>query len=317
MLITQDAAEAEEAAQDAFVKAWRALRRFRRRRAAAAVAADDRRQRGAQPAPLGRRAGRALALRAAEPDASRTAPPRRRCSRPSRARALLGALSRPARRRPARARLPLPAGALRGRDRGRARRPAGHREVAHVARARAPARGGDSRERPRTALRELDVEWPATPDLAAAVSARLGARAARRRRGRAGALRLAYVAAALALLFGGTMAVSPDARSTVLRWLGHQERRDQAREPTAPAAGRAHARPRATLDQLRAARGAGRCCPAASATRTRSTRLRCRTARSAASLVYADGADPRADVPRQRHAVHREDDRHRRATSSA
>ena len=29
MLITQDAAEAEEAAQDGFVKAWRALRRFR------------------------------------------------------------------------------------------------------------------------------------------------------------------------------------------------------------------------------------------------------------------------------------------------
>jgi RNA polymerase sigma factor (sigma-70 family) len=29
MLITQDAAEAEEAAQDAFVKAWRALKRFR------------------------------------------------------------------------------------------------------------------------------------------------------------------------------------------------------------------------------------------------------------------------------------------------
>ena len=29
MLITQDAAEAEEAAQDAFVKAWRALGRFR------------------------------------------------------------------------------------------------------------------------------------------------------------------------------------------------------------------------------------------------------------------------------------------------
>src|SRR4051794_7390252 len=29
MLITQDAAEAEEAAQDGFVKAWRSLRRFR------------------------------------------------------------------------------------------------------------------------------------------------------------------------------------------------------------------------------------------------------------------------------------------------
>ena len=32
--------------------------------------------------------------------------------------------------------------------------------------------------------------------------------------------RLAYVAAALVLLAGGTMAVSPEARSTVLRWLG-------------------------------------------------------------------------------------------------
>ena len=65
MLITQDAAEAEEAAQDAFVKAWRALARFRDRRAAAAVAADDRRQRGAQPAPLGRAPDRAGAARAA------------------------------------------------------------------------------------------------------------------------------------------------------------------------------------------------------------------------------------------------------------
>ena len=77
MLITQDAAEAEEAAQDAFVKAWRALGRFRRGRAAAAVAADDRRQRGAQPAPLGRAADRAGAARRRARTA-RTARPRRR-----------------------------------------------------------------------------------------------------------------------------------------------------------------------------------------------------------------------------------------------
>ena len=54
MLITRNAADAEDAAQEAFVKAHRALHRFRRRRAVAAVAAGDRRQRGAQPAALGR-----------------------------------------------------------------------------------------------------------------------------------------------------------------------------------------------------------------------------------------------------------------------
>jgi RNA polymerase sigma-70 factor (ECF subfamily) len=72
MLITQNAAEAEEAAQDAFVKAWRALKRFRAgeplRPWLLTIVANEARNRR-------RSAGRrgALALRAAEPAAERTA----------------------------------------------------------------------------------------------------------------------------------------------------------------------------------------------------------------------------------------------------
>src|SRR3954463_1403849 len=65
------------------------------------------------------------------------------------------------------------------------------------------------------ALRELDVDWPETPDIAAAVGAR-PARAPRRRWWRT---RFAYLGAALVLLAGGTLAV-PEARSTVFEWLG-------------------------------------------------------------------------------------------------
>jgi RNA polymerase sigma-70 factor (ECF subfamily) len=67
MLITQDAAEAEEAAQDAFVKAWRALGRFRPgeslRPWLLTIVANEARNRR-------RSAGRrtALALRSAAPD---------------------------------------------------------------------------------------------------------------------------------------------------------------------------------------------------------------------------------------------------------
>jgi RNA polymerase sigma factor (sigma-70 family) len=66
MLITQDAAEAEEAAQDAFVKAWKALKRFRKgeplRPWLLTIVANEARNRR-------RSAGRrgALALRAAGP----------------------------------------------------------------------------------------------------------------------------------------------------------------------------------------------------------------------------------------------------------
>lgn len=92
-----------------------------------------------------------------------------------------------------------------------------------------------------TALRELAVEWPRTPDLAAAVTARIAAqtpgaattgggaterdgappsRPLRRPAARGRRARLAYLAAALVLLGGGTLAVSPAARSSVLEWLG-------------------------------------------------------------------------------------------------
>jgi hypothetical protein len=64
------------------------------------------------------------------------------------------------------------------------------------------------------ALRDLDVEWPQTPDIATAVRGRLQPRRTPWRR------RLAYTFAALALLFGGTLAASPSARTDVLRWLG-------------------------------------------------------------------------------------------------
>jgi hypothetical protein len=63
------------------------------------------------------------------------------------------------------------------------------------------------------ALLELNVEWPETPDIAAAVRPRLAAR----RRWR---VRLAALAAAILVAAGGTLAVSPAARSTVERWLG-------------------------------------------------------------------------------------------------
>ena len=121
------------------------------------------------------------------------------------------------------------------------------------------------------ALRELDVEWPATPDIAAAVRTRIAAEPAPRRRRRAWPARgwrmqLAYVAAALVILFAGTMAVSPDARSTVLRWLGISSveiRREPARPlPTGLSLGE-----RTTLDELRA-RACPCCCHPRSATPT-------------------------------------------------
>jgi hypothetical protein len=88
------------------------------------------------------------------------------------------------------------------------------------------------------ALRELDVDWPATPDLATAVMARIAteAGAPARRRLRLPSpdgwrARLAYFAAALAIAAGGTLAVSPAARSTVLEWLGLKSVRIERTEP--------------------------------------------------------------------------------------
>jgi RNA polymerase sigma-70 factor (ECF subfamily) len=92
MLITQDAAEAEEAAQDAFVKAWKALKRFRAgeplRPWLLTIVANEARNRR-------RSAGRrgALALRAAEPAGEDRSAEAQVIAAESR-QALLGALAR-------------------------------------------------------------------------------------------------------------------------------------------------------------------------------------------------------------------------------
>jgi len=91
------------------------------------------------------------------------------------------------------------------------------------------------------ALLDLDVEWPATPDIAAAVRVRIAAEPAPRRRAArrlpslaAGwRVRLAYVVAAVLLLGGGTLAASPEARSAVLEWLGLKSVEIRREPPTA------------------------------------------------------------------------------------
>jgi hypothetical protein len=84
-------------------------------------------------------------------------------------------------------------------------------------------------------LTALSVEWPATPDLAGAVAARLAEQPApARRRLPAWRPALAYALAAVAAAFALTMAVSPDARSSVLEWLGLKSVTIERREPSAP-----------------------------------------------------------------------------------
>ena len=282
------------------MKAWRALRPLPRRRAAAAVAADDRRQRGAQPAPLGRpAAARWRCARRAR--RATTARPRRRCSRPSRARALLGALAR-----------------LRDDDRlvlgcryllelseaetaAALGVQAGHREVAHLARARAPARGGDAvtdlEQRAARARRRLAGDArPRRPRCMRADrrAPRAAARGERRARGR---LRAATVRSRWCVALGGTLAVSPDARSTVLRWLGLKSVEIEREPPQPPPIG-AGARTSATRD--RGCRAPATRVPVPALGEPDAvyvTTLPDGTRRG--SLVYADGADPRADRSRR------------------
>ena len=112
MLITRNAADAEDAAQEAFVKAWRALPRFREgqplRPWLLTIVANEARNRRRS---AGRPRGAVAARRRRGASDRRRRPPRpRRRSSPARSREdLLAGLARAARRRPARARLPLPA----------------------------------------------------------------------------------------------------------------------------------------------------------------------------------------------------------------
>jgi hypothetical protein len=83
-------------------------------------------------------------------------------------------------------------------------------------------------------LQELRVEWPETPDIAAAVAGRLAAPPARRRLIRWPAWQVAV--ATVAALIAVVMAVPP-ARSAVLEWLGFESVRIERREPEPPPAG--------------------------------------------------------------------------------
>ena len=82
------------------------------------------------------------------------------------------------------------------------------------------------------ALAALEVEWPATPDLAAAVETHLvaPARPVRARRARP-RLQLAWIAAAVAVLVAAGLAASPAARSALLDLLGLRGARVERREP--------------------------------------------------------------------------------------
>src|SRR5215217_2182348 len=178
------------------------------RRTVSPMAADDRRARGREPPALGdaprgvdraRGAGRAVGpAGGAGADGARRAAAR--TDRRAADRARPPGAARPRGRGAAPCARPV-----RARDRRRARLPAGHREVAAVARAGAPAR------RPRGAAMTLErelaaladhVDWPATPDFAGRLELE-PRRASRRRRG----LALVLVAA-----LAGAAAV-PDVRA--------------------------------------------------------------------------------------------------------
>lgn len=92
------------------------------------------------------------------------------------------------------------------------------------------------------ALRELEVGWPETPDIAGAVLTRLQQEAApARRRPRFALPRpvLAYGAALLLVACAVGLAASPSARSAILEFLGLGSARIERREPTATPAPRA------------------------------------------------------------------------------
>ena len=138
------------------------------------------------------------------------------------------------------------------------------------------------------ALRELEIDWPATPDIAAAVRTRLDEPKRRLEWLPTGwRMQLAYVVALILILFGGTMAVSPDARSTVLRWLGISSV-EIRKEPPRPLPTGLNLGQPATLAELRASE-APVLIPAALGDPDASYLTRLPDGTEAASLLYADG----------------------------
>ena len=187
-LVARQAGEAEDAVQEAFVKAYYALPRFRARRAVSPVAPADRGERG--DATAGVRWGVArpwsFAPRAATPGGAAPSPEAAVLARGD-AEALVRALGPTPGTRPDRDRVPVPLRSLRGRDGRRPRRPTGHREVPAVSRARATSigargiRGGvemsqrlpgmdDAALGQAVAAIADRIAWPAEPNVAAAVA---------------------------------------------------------------------------------------------------------------------------------------------------
>ena len=264
-VIAGSAADAEEAVQDAFVKAYRALGRFREgapfRPWLLAIVANEARNRRRSAA---RRARFELHLAEERPSADAAPSPRRRSSPASSARAARRARDAGGGAAAGR-RLPLPPRAVRARDRGGARLPARDGQVAALARARAA--GGGAVSELETRLAELRVEWPPEPDVAARVRARLEAEPRGAAPGAACGPRGGCPRAARAR--GGGVAAVPSARSAVLRWLGIEGVRIE-RVPEAPTPAPT-ASPRSTSARARRSRAA-RWSRARSAGPTRSTR---------------------------------------------
>ena len=94
-LVAGNAADAEDAAQEGFVKAHRALGTVSPRRAVSALAAPDRRQRGPEPPPLGGPSQPVwpCARPLKDPRGARLRPPRGLCSRARSRERLLAAVN--------------------------------------------------------------------------------------------------------------------------------------------------------------------------------------------------------------------------------
>ena len=191
-----------------------------------------------------------------------------------------------------------------------------HREVPHVPRAVAPARGGDAVNDLERELRELDVEWPATPDLATAggaVAPTARLRQTRRERagaGRSGGTRRRFWPrsgwrARLASRRRARPARRRDARRVARGPLDRAAlaRPEERRDPREPSPPRATGR-RARAGSRRADRPAARRARPRSARRPRH-RLRDAAARRLdrdLARLRRPAEAARADVPRERDA---------------
>ena len=203
-VITRNAADAEDAIQDALVKAWRALGRFRAgeplRPWLLQIVANEARNRRRS---AGRREHLALRVLASSTSSGEAAPSPEEATLDADERArLLAALEQLSDDGARGARLPLPARALRGGDRRGARRRARHRQVALRAGAR-PTEG--------------DVRWISSVSSARFRSTgrqtpQFGSRSRRARR-RRWPLAVAIAAAAVAAAFA-----VPQSRGAILRF---------------------------------------------------------------------------------------------------